>query len=77
MVGFIENGLCVVAVVLESSVKDRIVSRQKRRLVSPVKVDSVGVEERPVSEEHYVHVDWRHQRENKKRARPKELVDWS
>ena len=53
----------------------RVIRRQPRELISPVKVDSVGVEEECPLEEHDVHVDRNEQGEDKQRGGAHELID--
>ena len=65
MVGFPQDRLGVVQVVVVACVDDGIVSVKKVELIPPVKVDAVDVEEDTVCEEHDVHVDGADCREEK------------
>mmetsp|Transcript_6493 Transcript_6493/g.14993 ORF Transcript_6493/g.14993 Transcript_6493/m.14993 type:complete len:218 (-) Transcript_6493:283-936(-) len=69
------NRDCVVAIVLKRSVDDGGVRIGPGKLVSPVKVDTVSIEEDAELKKHQIdvhrHDDWK----NGKRSRPNELVN--
>mmetsp|Transcript_16396 Transcript_16396/g.32634 ORF Transcript_16396/g.32634 Transcript_16396/m.32634 type:complete len:346 (-) Transcript_16396:48-1085(-) len=74
MVRLAQNSLRVMQVMVIRCIEDGVVGREVRRLVAPVEVDAVEVEEGSVRKEHHVHVDGEKKREEEQRHGTEELV---